>query len=92
MAGLGASGHRCARDDVAATLAALPDTAHRTARVSYYRHNMQARRGVRQHRNLNRSWKPRFPLLVVTGTKSDGALDAALHSDDAGGRQSRSVR
>lgn len=70
------------RDDVAATLAALPDTAHRTAAVSYYRHNMQARRGARQHRNLNRSryGKPRFPLLVVYGD-SDGALDAALHSD-----------
>jgi len=68
--------------DVAATLAALPDTAHCTAAVSYYRHNMQARRGTQRHRELNRSRyrSPHLPLLLVHGD-SDGALDAALHAD-----------
>ncbi len=69
-------------DDVAATLAALPDTDHRRAAISYYRHNMQFRPGTRRHRAMNRfRYKiPQSPLLLICGD-SDGALDAALHSE-----------
>lgn len=65
------------RDDVATTLAALPDLAERKAAVSYYRANMKARRARPRYRAMNRFRyrKPVLPLLLVYGD-CDGAIEA----------------
>ncbi|WP_280343228.1 alpha/beta fold hydrolase [Nocardia neocaledoniensis] len=67
-------------EDVERVWAALPDHAHRTAALSYYRFQFQPRRQPTPYRTLHRSWRTqpaRMPILVLHGA-TDGALDARL--------------
>ncbi|RMI28405.1 alpha/beta fold hydrolase [Nocardia stercoris] len=66
-------------DDLARLWAALPDRAHRTAALSYYRFLFQPRRLAAPYRSLHASHDkpPRIPILLLHG-EVDGAIDVAL--------------
>ncbi|GAB1815904.1 alpha/beta fold hydrolase [Mycobacterium sp. MUNTM1] len=66
--------------------AALPDRAHRSAALSYYRHQFQPRRHHAAYRLWHRSWRRmplRVPVLLLHGGL-DGALDPELAALSAG--------
>lgn len=65
------------RADVARTLEALPDTAHRRAAVGYYRSMFRFTRATPPYVGLHRfRWKlPRKPMLILHG-QQDGAMQA----------------
>ena len=66
--------------DVARLWDALPDLAHRTAAVSYYRHQFRPGKPGAVYRSLHEGWDtalPRIPMLLLHG-KYDGAIDVHL--------------
>lgn len=76
-----------ATDDLDHVRAALPDRAHRTAAISYYRQQFQPRRQHTAYRTWHRSWRRmpmRRPVLLLHGAR-DGALDPDLATISAGG-------
>lgn len=66
-----------AREDLAHLAAALPDDAHRSAALGYYRAQPRARQLPECYRPLARDWLagPRVALLFLQGA-DDGCLDA----------------
>lgn len=67
--------------------AALPDRAHRSAAISYYRHQFQPRRQHTAYRIWHRSWRRmplRIPVLLLHGAL-DGGLDPHLATISASG-------
>jgi pimeloyl-ACP methyl ester carboxylesterase len=69
-----------ATDDVARLWDALPDLAHRTAAVSYYRHQNPLSKPGPVYRSLHEGWDtalPRIPTLLMHG-QLDGAIDVGL--------------
>jgi pimeloyl-ACP methyl ester carboxylesterase len=69
-----------ATDDVARLWDALPDLAHRTAAVSYYRHQNPLSKPGPVYRSLHEGWDtalPRIPMLLMHG-QLDGAIDVGL--------------
>jgi pimeloyl-ACP methyl ester carboxylesterase len=69
-----------AEDDLARLWHALPDLAHRTAAVSYYRHQVPLSTPGPRYAALHDGWDtalPRIPLLLMHG-QLDGAIDIGL--------------
>jgi pimeloyl-ACP methyl ester carboxylesterase len=66
--------------DLARLWDALPDLAHRTAAVSYYRHQARPGKPAAEYRALHKGWDkdlPRIPMLFLHG-EVDGAMDLRL--------------
>ena len=66
--------------DLARLWDALPDLAHRTAAVSYYRHQVRPGKPAPVYRALHDGWDsglPRIPVLLLHG-ELDGAVDVRL--------------
>ena len=66
--------------DLARLWDALPDLAHRTAAVTYYRHQMPIGKPALRYRAMHEGWDtklPTMPMLVLHG-ELDGAIDVRL--------------
>jgi pimeloyl-ACP methyl ester carboxylesterase len=69
-----------ATDDLARLWDALPDLDHRTAAVSYYRHQVPLSKPAPVYRAWHDGWDtqlPRIPMLLMHG-QLDGAIDVGL--------------
>jgi pimeloyl-ACP methyl ester carboxylesterase len=69
-----------ATGDLTRLWGALPDLAHRTAAVSYYRHQVPLSKPAPVYRALHEGWDtglPRIPILLMHG-QLDGAIDVGL--------------
>jgi pimeloyl-ACP methyl ester carboxylesterase len=71
--------------DLARLWDALPDLAHRTAAVSYYRHQTWPGEPAQAYRALHDGWDKRLPVIptLLLHGELDGAIDVGLASISA---------